>query len=108
VLIEQGDIVSCSLSNQGSLRPRACSMSKTELHKRPPSSCIYHSRSINSSVSSDSSKTLIWPLNACRSSRIKTLGFIAVDFQRGPGAMQDSAACPLLVSPRDSASRHIR
>jgi hypothetical protein len=50
------------------------------LHKRPPSSCIDHARSINPPpyrLTPRARNNLIWPLPACRSCRMKKLDFIA-------------------------------
>jgi hypothetical protein len=53
------------------------------VHKRPQSSCICHPRSINPPyrLTPRARTNLIWPLHACRSSRMKKLDFIAVDLR---------------------------
>lgn len=86
LLIEQGDGVRTGSAGCRRItlikRPRAAARPSQVLHKRPRSTCISHPPSINPSVSSDfpeAKRTSSGPLNACRSSRIEKLDFIAVD-----------------------------
>jgi hypothetical protein len=80
--MQQPGRVSRLPSNHSCAGPKPAPGPRQVVHKRPPSSCSCHPRSINPPVSSDSSRArsnLIWPLYACRSSRMRQLGIIAVD-----------------------------
>lgn len=110
-LIEQGERVSRSVSNQCILdllarwacRTAACpSLACCDVHWRPQSSCIYRSASIDKPASSDSLSTSSGrrAANACRNSRIWQRHFIALLCASRPSvrpaALLCSAACCLL------------